>query len=218
MIVKIDNATRPRDLRDVVRASEPYHADAAAVTNFHRVLAQRRAEQQRRQAEIKARSLLMSRRRKRSLPDKAVAAETQPAPKGETIMAKMTIEQAHERYVAGENVKKLAIELGMPWQRLLKKFDDAGLPRRAPKGNSSYPKPLTAERSPDVGAQTGAAETAVPAVKRAASPTPANGAAETAVARVDGVAGVARLLRELRQLDGVTVRGKVRLELEIELQ
>lgn len=115
----------------------------------------------------------------------------------------------HGRYMAGESVKVLAAEVdGVPWQSLLGKFKEAGMPRRAAIDSNYKPATRPSPTVPlngDSGYATLAREMVAQQAAAVAEPTPTS-----------LPANVAAFLADMRALGGeIEISGEVDVHIKI---
>ncbi len=122
-------------------------------------------------------------------------------------LTETAVREAHGRFVKGESVKVLAVELGVPWQSLRAQFRRYGLAEG--RQGTAKPKP------PGAAVKVETAVVPVQATAVAATAVAANGHAQPTDLREQ--LGVIQELLGLAEAKQVTLRGKICVDLHAEV-
>ncbi len=199
-----------------------YEVDPEVVANFKAKLAEQKpARKPRRNGRVDAAvqkriEAIVARAKANSAPVEIDEPEEVCIPVAETVKWTDEMVQAlHGRYMAGESIKALGAEVGEDWRRLLKRFNEAGLPRRERliRGQVTKAAPKKKPVAASVGAPTvepEAAKAIVPAQATAvAAPTHPGDLRQQLIVIQD--------LLSLAEAQSIALRGKISVELHAEM-
>lgn len=223
-----------------------YEVDPEVVANFKAKLAEQQpARKPRRNGRVdvavqKRIEAIVARAKANSAPVETNEPEEVCEPVAETVKWTDEMVQAlHGRYMAGESVHAIGKEVGESWQGLLRRFNEAGLPRRpkmkrgkiptAPK--EAAPKKATASAAPAPELEVAkAAPKKKPVAASVGAPTVEPEAAKAIVpAQATAVAApthpgdlrqqliVIQDLLSLAEAQSIALRGKISVELHAEV-